>query len=158
MSAIEKLDFCNISNRGFNKLSNDTTFIKIEVILLKIQFVQNVNCELPFILFIFYTLFCSLSQNKPGFCCTGSQMSLLVVRGIRFCDNKKTPDHVKGDDQNYFWMQKCMYYLVASGMVSPFMFDCSVIIRSHLGTKMANYSGSSKFHIGFQLSGHRLQW
>ena len=23
-------------------------------------------CEFPFIFFVFYTLFCSLSQNKPG--------------------------------------------------------------------------------------------
>ena len=32
------------------------------------------KCEFHFILFIFYTLFCSLSQNKPG----RQKMSLLL--------------------------------------------------------------------------------
>ena len=64
LSTFEKIEIVALSNRRFNKLSNDTKFVKIEVILLKIQVLQSVN----FLLFslIFYTLFCSLSQNKPG--------------------------------------------------------------------------------------------
>ena len=52
-------------NRRFNKLSNDTKFIKIEVILLKVQLLQSVNFLLSS-LYTFYTLFCSLSQNELG--------------------------------------------------------------------------------------------
>ena len=49
-----------LSNRRLNKLSNDTKFVNIEVILWKYNF------TFPFIFFIFYTLFCSLSQNEHG--------------------------------------------------------------------------------------------
>ena len=37
----KKKRFFALSNRRFNNLSNDTKFIKIEVILLKVQFFSN---------------------------------------------------------------------------------------------------------------------
>ena len=43
---LSKFRFLHYLTRGFNKLSNDITFIKFEVILLKIQFIQSVNCLL----------------------------------------------------------------------------------------------------------------
>ena len=64
LSTFEKYEIFVLSNSRFNKLSNYTKFIKIEVILLKIQVLQK--CEFPFIFFIFYTLFCSFFQNKSG--------------------------------------------------------------------------------------------
>ena len=50
----------NFTSRGLNKLSNNTQFLKILEI-------QHLHCMyvFPFIFSIFYTLFCSLSQNKP---------------------------------------------------------------------------------------------
>ena len=73
LSTFEKIEIFALSNRRFNKLSNDTKFIKIEVMLLKIQVLQSVNYLL------FYTLFCLLSQNnvwptRCPFCCTGSHI------------------------------------------------------------------------------------
>ena len=47
---LRKLD--SLSNRRFNKLSNDTKFVKIEVILLKIQVLQSVN----YFLYILHTV------------------------------------------------------------------------------------------------------
>ena len=64
LSAFEK------KMRFFHYLTEDLTsfpmikFIKIEVILLKVQLFQSV--PFPFILFLFCKLFCSLSQNKLG--------------------------------------------------------------------------------------------
>ena len=43
-----------LSNRAFNKLSNDTQFLKIEVILLEIQLSQRLN----FLLFSLYFAHC----------------------------------------------------------------------------------------------------
>ena len=63
LSTFDNIEIFALSNR-FNKLSSDTKFVKIEVILLKIQVLQIVNFLL--FIFIFYTLICSLSQNKPG--------------------------------------------------------------------------------------------
>ena len=51
-----------INYARFNKLSNDAKVVKNEVILLKVHFLQS---TLLFNL-LFYTLFCSLSQNKLG--------------------------------------------------------------------------------------------
>ena len=51
LPTFEKIYIFALSNRRFNKLSNDTKFIRIEVMLLKIQVLQSVN-----FLFIFYTL------------------------------------------------------------------------------------------------------
>ena len=62
LSTFEKIEIFALSYRRFNKLSSDTKFIKIEVILLKIQVFQSVN----FLLFPLYFTHCSLSQNKPG--------------------------------------------------------------------------------------------
>ena len=64
LSTFEKVEMFAVSNRGFNKLSNDTQFLKNEAILLEIQ--QFTKSIFPFIYFIFCTLFCSLSQNKHG--------------------------------------------------------------------------------------------
>ena len=47
-----------------NKLSNDTKFIKN--LSDTFENTSFTKCEFLFIFFIFYTLFCSLSQNKPG--------------------------------------------------------------------------------------------
>ena len=57
MSTSEKVESFAKSNRGFNKLSNNTQFLKIEVIILEIQLLQQL-----------YTAqyLCSLSQNIPG--------------------------------------------------------------------------------------------
>ena len=64
LSTFEKTEIFALSNRRFNKLSNDTKLVKIEVILLQVQVLQSVN----FLLFSFYILHTvwSLSQNKPG--------------------------------------------------------------------------------------------
>ena len=43
LSTYENIEIFAISNRRFNKLSNDTKFINIEVILLKIQVLQSVT-------------------------------------------------------------------------------------------------------------------
>ena len=40
LSNFKKIEIFALSNKRFNKLSNDTKFIKIEVILLKIQVLQ----------------------------------------------------------------------------------------------------------------------
>ena len=50
MSTFENIEILALSNRRFYKLSNDTKFIKIEVIFLKIQASQCVN----FLLFSLY--------------------------------------------------------------------------------------------------------
>ena len=60
LSTFDKIEIFAFSIRRFNKLFNDTKFMNIEVILLKYEL------NFSFIFFIFYTLFCSLSQNKPG--------------------------------------------------------------------------------------------
>ena len=71
LSTFEKIEMFALSNRGFNKLSNDTKFIKIEVILFEIQCLQSVNSF--FFFFIFYILFCSLSRINLA-----DKMSLLL--------------------------------------------------------------------------------
>ena len=63
LSTFVKVEIFAMSNRGFDKLSNDTQFLKIEVILLEIQLLRSLHFS--FIFFIFCTLFCSLSQNIP---------------------------------------------------------------------------------------------
>ena len=45
-----KIEIFALSNRRFNKLPNDTKFVKIEVILLKVQLLQSVH----FLLFSLY--------------------------------------------------------------------------------------------------------
>ena len=90
----DKIEILASSNMRFNKLSDDTKFVKIEVILLKIQVLQSVN----FLLFsLFYTLFGSLSQNKPGrqdvpFVVLGHKYStsvILAILGVSFYANAK---------------------------------------------------------------------
>ena len=54
LSSFEKIEIFALSNRRFNKLSNDSKFIKIEVILLKIQVWQSLN----FLLFSLYFTHC----------------------------------------------------------------------------------------------------
>ena len=49
LSTCEKIEILALSNRGFNKLSNDTKFIKIKVILLEIPFTKSI-----FLLFSVY--------------------------------------------------------------------------------------------------------
>ena len=63
VTCLTVIEIFTLSNRRLNKLSNYTKFVKIEVILLKVQVSTFTNCIFYFILFIFYTLFCSLSQN-----------------------------------------------------------------------------------------------
>ena len=79
LSTFEKIEIFVLSDCRFNKLSNDTQFIKIEAIVLK----SFTKCEFPFIFLIFYTLFCSLSQNKPG-----RQDVPCVVLGHNYCLSK----------------------------------------------------------------------
>ena len=63
LCTFEKIEIFVLSNWRFNKISNNTKFIKLEGIILKIQVLQSVN----FLLFSLYlTLFCSLSQNEAG--------------------------------------------------------------------------------------------
>ena len=50
LSTLDKIEMFALSNRIFNKLSNYTKFINIEVIRLKIQVLQSVN----FLLFSLY--------------------------------------------------------------------------------------------------------
>ena len=50
LSRFEKIEIFAFSNRIFHKLSNDTKFVEIEVILLKVQVLQSVN----FLLFSLY--------------------------------------------------------------------------------------------------------
>ena len=59
----KKSDFA-LYNRRFNKLSNDTKFVKIEVILLKVQALQSVH----FLLFSLYFTHCFVHylRHKPG--------------------------------------------------------------------------------------------
>ena len=64
LSTSEQIEIFAICNRGFNKLSNDTQFLKIEVILLEIQILQSLY--FPLFYWFICTLFCSLSQNEPG--------------------------------------------------------------------------------------------
>ena len=54
LSTFEKIEIFALSNIRFNKLSNDTKLIKIEVILLKIQVLQSTN----FLLFSLYFTHC----------------------------------------------------------------------------------------------------
>ena len=63
LSTSEEVEIFALSNRGLDKLYNDTQFQKIEMRLLKIQLLQS----LYFCLFslLFCTLFCSLSHNVP---------------------------------------------------------------------------------------------
>ena len=56
------LEIFALSNRRFDKLSNDTKFVKIEVKLSEIQHLQS----LYFLLFSLYFAPCPLSQNKLG--------------------------------------------------------------------------------------------
>ena len=56
---------CALSNRKFNKLSNDTKFVKIEVILLEVQLLQSVYFLL-FSLYFPHYFVQSLSQNELG--------------------------------------------------------------------------------------------
>ena len=68
LSTFEENEIFALYNRRFNKLSSDTKFLKNEVILY--ENTSFTKCEFIFIFFIFYTLFCSLSQiilyHKPG--------------------------------------------------------------------------------------------
>ena len=64
LSTFEDIEIFALYNRRCNKLFNDTKFIKIGVILF--ENTSLTMCEFILIFFIFYTLFCSLSQNKPG--------------------------------------------------------------------------------------------
>ena len=64
LSTFEKIEIFALSNRRFDKLSSDSKFVKIEAILLKVR-LESVYFLL-YSLFIFYTLFCSLSQNELG--------------------------------------------------------------------------------------------
>ena len=85
LSTFEQIEIFAFSNRRFKKLSNDTKFVKIEMILLKVKLLQSVyfllfslyythyfvhylriNLADKMYLFIFYTLFCLWSQNKLG--------------------------------------------------------------------------------------------
>ena len=50
--------------RQLNKLSNDTKLIEIELLLLKIYKNKYVFYLITF--FIFYNIFCPISQNKSG--------------------------------------------------------------------------------------------
>ena len=54
LSTFEKIEIFALSNRRFNKLSNDTKLVKIKVILLKIQVLQGMN----FLLFSLYFTHC----------------------------------------------------------------------------------------------------
>ena len=47
-------DILDLYNRRFSKLSNDTKFVKIEVILLKVQLLQSVYFLLFYLYFTHY--------------------------------------------------------------------------------------------------------
>ena len=55
LSTFEKIEIFVLSNRRFNKHSNDTKFIKIG--RDSFENTSFTKCEFPFILFVFYTLF-----------------------------------------------------------------------------------------------------
>ena len=82
LSTFEKMEAFALSNRGFNKLSNYTKFVKIEVILLKVQALQSVN----FLLFSLYFTHCFVhylrinlaNKIRCTFYCTGSHIFYLV--------------------------------------------------------------------------------
>ena len=50
LSSFENIELFALSKRRFNKLSNDTKFVNIDVILLKVQLLQSVY----FLLFSLY--------------------------------------------------------------------------------------------------------
>ena len=62
LSTFEKIEIFALSNIRFNKLSNDFHKYWSDTF----ENTSFTKCEFPFIFFIFYTLFCLLSQNKPG--------------------------------------------------------------------------------------------
>ena len=62
-----KIEIFALSNRRFNKLSNDTKFVTIKIILLKIQVLQGMNFltryEFPLIFFyILHTVLLIISE------------------------------------------------------------------------------------------------
>ena len=71
MSTFEKIEMFALSNRRFNKLSRNTKFIKIEVILLKIQVLQSVH----FLLFSLYFTLCFVQYLRINLV---DKMSLLL--------------------------------------------------------------------------------
>ena len=91
-STFEKIKMFALSNRRFNKLSNDTKLIKIEVTLLKIQVLQSTT----FLLFSLYLTHCFVhylrinlaNKIRCTFCCIGSHIHLgytLFALIICFC-------------------------------------------------------------------------
>ena len=69
LSTFEKIEIFALSNRRLNKLSNDTKFIKIKVILLKVQLLQSV----------YFLLFSNLADTFWGFCCIVSSHIFLIL-------------------------------------------------------------------------------
>ena len=64
MSTFDKIEIFELSNRGFNTLSDDTMLVNIGSDTF--ENTSFTKWEFPFIFLIFCILFCSLSQNKPG--------------------------------------------------------------------------------------------
>ena len=64
LSTFEKIEIFALSNRSFNKLSNDTKFVKIKVILLKIQVLHGMN----FLLFSLYFIHCFAHFLRINLC------------------------------------------------------------------------------------------
>ena len=60
MTTFEKIEIFALSNRRFNKLSIDTKFVKINVILLKIQVLQSVS----FLLLSLYFTHCFVNYLR----------------------------------------------------------------------------------------------
>ena len=71
LSTFEKIEMFALSYRRFNKLSNDTKVIKIEVILLKIQVLQSTK----FLLFSLYFAHCFAHYLRINL---ADKMSLLL--------------------------------------------------------------------------------
>ena len=73
LSTFETIEILAWSNRRFNKLYNDTKFVKTEVILLKVQLLQSVY----FLLFSLYFTHCFVHYLRINL---ADKMSLLMYK------------------------------------------------------------------------------
>ena len=110
LSTFEKIEIFALSNWRFNKLSNDTKFVKIEVILLKIQLLQSVYILLFSIYFTHYFVH-YLRMNLAD------KMSLLLYWATYFWKSNEVIKDGLGEDpeRRIIWLYNSIsiwYYIM----------------------------------------------